>query len=256
MTEEYAPKHVCLFSGGHDSLVSTHYCMESGETEKVLHIDTGIRQDESDRRMRTTSDQKVEEAKQYVWHSPILHWSEEDCREYMEEHDLPRSPVKQTYHHSGECLCGAFGNRQVELLILEAHYPETAERIKDLEDEVRERHGAQNDRSYWGHQDMDEPDLRGLKAEQDEQQATLDLKLCMESVDQKAVLSCLIANYDEATERFDWLQAKRDVDDLLEMDRTLTLFTLKKHTKRHAAVRNAVTEMERDKIQSQETDHE
>jgi len=67
--------------------------------------------------------------------------------------------------------------------------------------------------------------------------------LCMESVDQKAVLSCLIANYDEAKERFDWLQAKRDVDDILEMDRTLTLSTLKKHTKRHAAVRSAVTDM-------------
>lgn len=251
MSEEYAPKHVCLFSGGHDSLVATHHCMEEGLTEKVLHIDTGIgipetqefvrqvcedqgwdleiisseadyeeivkehgfpgggahglmyirlkdralqaystrtdgkphfytgiRKDESDRRMRTTSDSKVEEAKQYVWHSPILYWSEEDCREYMEEHDLPRSPVKQTYHHSGECLCGAFANRQEELLILEAHYPETADRIKRLEEEVRERHGGQNDRSYWGHQDMDDPDLRGLKAEKDDQQDTLDLKLC------------------------------------------------------------------------------
>jgi len=81
--------------------------------------------------------------------------------------------VKQTYHHSGECLCGAFGNRTEELAVLEAHYPETAERIKRLEAEVQDRHGADDPRSYWAHGDMDDTKLRALLADNDDAQMML-----------------------------------------------------------------------------------
>jgi len=136
------------------------------------HFYTGVRKAESERRFRTLTD-KVQEASQWVWHAPILHHSQADVDDWIDAHGLPRSPVKQTYHHSGECLCGAFGNRTEELAVLEAHYPETAERIKRLEEEVREENGADDPTSFWAHGDMSDTDLRALLADYDDAQMLL-----------------------------------------------------------------------------------
>lgn len=41
--EKYQPKHViALFSGGHDSLVSTHYALQRVPSLKIAHLNTGI----------------------------------------------------------------------------------------------------------------------------------------------------------------------------------------------------------------------
>jgi 3'-phosphoadenosine 5'-phosphosulfate sulfotransferase (PAPS reductase)/FAD synthetase len=216
-----------LFSGGHDSVVSTHKVMSEEKADTVLHIDTGIgipetqqyvketcqnygweldivasdfnyrdivlengfpgpgvhiimysklkeralrkvarrhdgkphfwtgvRSDESDRRFRNVTE-RVKEDSQWFWHSPIREMTESDVLDYIEQHEIEKNPVKQLYHHSGECLCGAFGNRPEELVLLEAHYPKTADRIKDLEDEVQQRHGY-GKKSYWAHGDTDD----------------------------------------------------------------------------------------------------
>jgi len=233
-----------LFSGGHDSLVSTHKAMEHGDADAVVHIDTGIgipetqafvretcdrhgwdlhvvssdhdfkeivleeqfpgpavhiimysklkeralrkvarwhdhkpvlitgvRKDESERRFRNVEARM--EAGMWIWAANIADWNQREVEAYIDDHGLRRSPVKQTYHHSGECLCGAFGNRAEELTVLEAHYPEVAERIKDLEERVQQRHGADDPRSYWGHGNMDERNLRSLLADNDEAQMML-----------------------------------------------------------------------------------
>lgn len=237
--------HYALFSGGHDSLVSTDKSMTAGYTDTVLHIDTGIgipktreyvervceaqewplevvssdfeyeeiireygfpgpgvhiimysklkeralrkvarrhdekphfytgvRKAESERRFRNLND-SVSEASQWVWHAPILHHAQSDVDDWIDAHNLPRSPVKETFHHSGECLCGAFGNRAEELVLLEAHYPETAERIKELESELRGERGADDPRAYWAHGGMSDTDLRALLAEYDDNQMLL-----------------------------------------------------------------------------------
>jgi len=232
-----------LFSGGHDSLVSTHKAMQEGDADTVAHIDTGIgipatqefvektcethgwdleivssdfefedivvenqfpgpavhiimysklkeralrklarrhdgkptfitgvRRDESERRFRNVDPEM--EASSWVWKANIQDFSKRDVEAYIDKNGLKRSPVKQKYHHSGECLCGAFGNRTEELTLLEAHYPETANRIKELEERVQEKHG--NDpRSYWAHGNMDEKQLRALLADNDESQMML-----------------------------------------------------------------------------------
>jgi 3'-phosphoadenosine 5'-phosphosulfate sulfotransferase (PAPS reductase)/FAD synthetase len=233
-----------LFSGGHDSLVSTHKAMESGDADTVLHIDTGIgipetqefvkatcekhdwwleivesefdyedvvleeqfpgpavhiimysklkeralrkvarwhdekptfitgvRSNESERRFRNVDE--VQEAASWVWKANIHSWSQQKVESYIDDHELARSPVKQKYHHSGECLCGAFGNRTEELTLLEAHYPDTAERIKQLEDKVQAEHGSDDPRSYWAHGDMDDKQMRTLLADNDESQMML-----------------------------------------------------------------------------------
>lgn len=240
-----ASKHYALFSGGHDSLVSTHQQMESGETGRVLHIDTGIgipetheyvervcdefgwpldvvssnfeyaeivrenqfpgpavhiimysklkeralrvvarrhddkprfhtgvRRFESQIRFRNMAEPRME-AQQFIWFAPIHNFTQFAVEDYIDSNGLPRSPVKQKYHHSGECLCGAFGNRTEELVVLEAHFPETADRIKRLETEVQSIHGADDPKSYWAHGGMSSIDLRAMLADNDETQMLL-----------------------------------------------------------------------------------
>lgn len=238
------PKYA-LFSGGHDSLVSTYDAMEFGDAEKVVHIDTGIaipqaqsfvrevcdsmnwplevvssdfsyedivlenqfpgpavhiimysklkeralrnvarwhddcqpilvtgvRRDESNRRFRNV--EPYQEGDMWVWHSNIHDYTQADVENAIDDYALPRSPVKQKYHHSGECICGAFGNRAEELTVLEAHYPDTANYIKELESQVQERHGVDDKRSYWAHGGMSSNKLRALLADNDESQMIL-----------------------------------------------------------------------------------
>lgn len=231
-----------LFSGGHDSLVSTHFCMTNGKTEKVLHLDTnagipetqeyvkevceryewplvieeapvtfkelvleygsepygfpgppmhiwaysmlkerslrnvakrhddkphywtGVRKSESDRRMTTISEGK-EEVLYWIWHTPIADWSEKDINSYIEKHNLSRSPVVENMCMSGECLCGAFSHRDEELIDLQAHYPETYERLMDLEEEVINELGEDCDKAYWAHGSSTKSEMKALKNE-------------------------------------------------------------------------------------------
>lgn len=233
-----------LFSGGHDSLVSTHYCMTTRRTEKVLHLDTGtgleeneqfvidvceqydwplrieeapvsfkeflleygdgepygfpgpalhlityimlkerslqnlaaehegkphywtgVRADETQRRMETVGDGETKEMSKWWWHSPISDWTEDDLDDYREEHDLPANPVVQNIHRSGECFCGAFAERDEELIDLQANYPDHFEWLMDLEQEVREELGEDHPRAYWANGSMSKPDVVALEKE-------------------------------------------------------------------------------------------
>jgi len=136
------------------------------------HFYTGVRRHESEARFRNMDEPTIE-ANQWIWNAPIHDYTAGDVEDYIQDHGLPKSPVKMNYHHSGECLCGAFGNRAEELTLLEAHYPETAERIKELERKVQDRHGDDDPRSYWAHGGMSSIDLRALLADNDESQMLL-----------------------------------------------------------------------------------
>jgi len=138
---------------------------------------TGVRRSESDRRFRNV--EPYQQGDMWVWHSNIHDFTQTDVENAIDDYGLPRSPVKQKYHHSGECLCGAFGNRAEELTVLEAHYPQTAERIKALESEVQAIHGDDDPRSYWAHGGMSSIDLRALLADNDESQMML-CQSCLE----------------------------------------------------------------------------
>lgn len=240
---------LAMFSGGHDSLVLTHYCMKNNITEGVLHLDTGtgleenlqfvkyvcneyewdlhiysakkelkefakewgfpqpashswayryfkehtltrvasdmecegkpkfytgVRKDESDRRMRTVTD-KQQEREGWIWVSPIMDWSDEDCEEYIDEHDLPRSPVVENIHRSGECYCGAFARRDEELIDLQAHYPDHAEWLLNLEQEVQEEIGTDEGYCWWGSGNEPPESVEALMEEGDH---NADMVLC------------------------------------------------------------------------------
>lgn len=212
---EQAKEVFALFSGGHDSLCSTHLAMETFPMRGVIHVNTGIgieetrdfvrqtcaardwelfelhsphayedlvlerggfpsgprshnsmywylkemplrdfvqsrkskrsdriglvtgiRQQESQRRMAAKMAQPVYRDGAYLWLNPILDWSQSDKNRYMKKHDLPRNPVADLLHRSGECLCGALARRE-ELVEIEHWYPEVGKRIRALEQTCR-----------------------------------------------------------------------------------------------------------------------
>lgn len=101
--------------------------------DKIMLI-SGCRSQESERRMGTT--QPIQEDGVKIWCAVIHDWSKKDCNKYIEEQGLPQNPVVLKINKSGECLCGAFA-RKGELDQLIEHYPEVAEKIRRLEEEVQ-----------------------------------------------------------------------------------------------------------------------
>lgn len=255
-----------LFSGGHDSLASTHYCMEEGETEAVLHLDTttgipenqdfvietceefdwplrierapitlrdfalrigedddpmgfpgpgfhrlayiylkerslqsiayesdfkphywtGVREDESQRRMKVGIEHR-KEIEKWIWFAPLMKWTDEDLDWYFAHYDLPENSVVEAIHRSGECFCGAFGHRDEELIDLQANYPEHYEYIRSMEQDVIDALGPESDRAYWAHGKLSKSDITHLKSLRNE----TDMMLCMD---------CRNQNQQEASE--------------------------------------------------------
>lgn len=150
------------FPGGPKSHMRHYYYLKDRSIRRVvadhkthrkdrIGLVTGIRGEESDRRMAGAFATYVQRDGAQLWLNPILDWTASDKNVYMAEHDLPRNEVVDTLHRSGECLCGAF-TRKGEFRDLELWYPETAAKIKALEAEVQQVHPG----SYWGRRGLRE----------------------------------------------------------------------------------------------------
>jgi 3'-phosphoadenosine 5'-phosphosulfate sulfotransferase (PAPS reductase)/FAD synthetase len=100
-----------------------------------IHLITGVRLQESQRRMGNA--QAIQKNGAQIWVAPFLAKSKADVLRYVQENELPRNPVVDHLHMSGECLCGAYAHKG-ELEEIRLWYPETAERIEALEREVAE----------------------------------------------------------------------------------------------------------------------
>lgn len=107
---------------------------------------TGVRRDESQRRMGIKDPVDREGAK--VWVNPILNWTKQDCRQYMDRHRLPLNEVVELLCMSGECLCGAFA-RPGELEKIESCYPEVAAEIRAIEEKVDFPWGWEEGQPRW-----------------------------------------------------------------------------------------------------------
>jgi 3'-phosphoadenosine 5'-phosphosulfate sulfotransferase (PAPS reductase)/FAD synthetase len=113
---------------------------------------TGIRVQESVRRMNAAISVPIRRDGAAVWVNPILEWSAADCGRYMELMKLGRSQVVDTLHRSGECLCGALA-REGEIHEIDLWYPSEAKRIHDLEQRARDaglKHTRWASRKAWG----------------------------------------------------------------------------------------------------------
>lgn len=108
---------------------------EIGATTKnpVLYL-TGVRSDESQRRMGNTTVTAQKTGRQ-VWVNHIHDFTKLDCGNCMKHFGQPRNNVVDLIHKSGECLCGAFA-KHGELAELKIWFPDVAKRIEDLEHEV------------------------------------------------------------------------------------------------------------------------
>lgn len=143
---------------------------------------TGVRRNESDRRMNVIEEAEKEDSS-WVWKAPIRNWTNDRMEEYLDEHEIPRNPVVQKIHRSGECFCGAFANRDEDFIDLEAHYPDHYEWILEVEEEVRETIDQEDDpRAWWGNVRGD--DLVYLKNEYDVERELVLCRDCkMEAAD-------------------------------------------------------------------------
>lgn len=99
-----------------------------------LHLWTGVRSHESERRMANVS--PVQEAERWTWHAPIHDWTKDDCREYLTENDLPRNPLWDTLGRSGDCFCGCFGSPEEKLDLRAVGADYHAEWLEELERKV------------------------------------------------------------------------------------------------------------------------
>lgn len=99
-----------------------------------LILSTGIRRDESQRRMGRT--QQVSRDGVKVWANGLYEWSKFDCLDTIARAGVRRNPVVELLHMSGECLCGSFAKPD-ELKEIAIWYPETAARIRSLEAAVK-----------------------------------------------------------------------------------------------------------------------
>ncbi|MFW6195232.1 MAG: phosphoadenosine phosphosulfate reductase family protein, partial [Chloroflexota bacterium] len=101
--------------------------------QRVLFL-TGIRHEES--RKRASAQPHFREGS-VIWCSPMLHWTKLDMNTYRRMFDVPRNPVTEQLHKSGECLCGSFaapGDREE----IRLWCPEVDQHISSLEERVRE----------------------------------------------------------------------------------------------------------------------
>lgn len=135
--------------------------------DKTLVCWTGVRSDESERRMRNV--EGVKEARRWWWVAPIHDWSKQDCREFLEENDLPRNPLWSTLGRSGDCFCGCFGTPEEKLDLRAAGCDYHAEWIEDLERDVE----TGDEREVWAWGALSETETRALRAEKDDSQMLL-----------------------------------------------------------------------------------
>jgi 3'-phosphoadenosine 5'-phosphosulfate sulfotransferase (PAPS reductase)/FAD synthetase len=102
---------------------------------RVLFL-SGIRRRESARR---SSRPAINRNGSAVYVSPLIEWTNQQMRDYREQHDLRLSDVAALTHRSGECNCGAFADED-ERKMIQSLFPEWwRERIEPIEREAEKR---------------------------------------------------------------------------------------------------------------------
>lgn len=109
--------------------VAIREAKEGHPRRSTVLLISGVRFQESQRRMGYKEPVTREGSK--IWVNIINDWSKLDCGRYMQDNGIPRSPVVDLIHKSGECLCGSFA-KPGEFEELEMFFPETAAHIKSL----------------------------------------------------------------------------------------------------------------------------
>ena len=120
--------------------------------EKSLHhgcLISGVRRQESKRRMKTVKGAIHKEGQLHIC-QPCIDKTSPSVFDYLNSHDLHISPVYQTMHFSGDCLCGAYAKRD-EINLLRGFYPDMAKKLADLEKELaKSKNPTVQKYLHWG----------------------------------------------------------------------------------------------------------
>ncbi|WP_239573901.1 phosphoadenosine phosphosulfate reductase family protein [Actinokineospora baliensis] len=112
--------------------------------ERVIFI-AGRRREESARRIQVPLHEREGSV---VWVSPLALWTKLDLNTYRARFAVPRNPVADHLHMSGECLCGAFA-ASGELDEIRQWYPDVVRWLDRLSAEALAR-GITPERCEWG----------------------------------------------------------------------------------------------------------
>jgi len=137
-------------------------------TEGPLVLWTGVRSDESERRLRNV-DRVETVGRGWTWVAPIHDWTKNDCEAFLDERDLPRNPLWDTLGRSGDCFCGCFGNPEEKLDLEAAGQADHAGWLRNLETEVET--GDKTETWAWGA--FSDKEQRAEDAKNDTGQMTL-----------------------------------------------------------------------------------
>jgi len=163
-------QHLTQYTALKERQIGRLATMSSGRgNSSDLHLWTGVRSDESERRMENVEPES--EGPRWVWHAPIHDWTKDDCREYLDEHDLPRNPLWDTLGRSGDCFCGCFGSPEEKLDLRAAGCESQAEWIEELEESVDL--DAKQERETWAWGAFDDDERARERAENDDAQMLL-----------------------------------------------------------------------------------
>jgi 3'-phosphoadenosine 5'-phosphosulfate sulfotransferase (PAPS reductase)/FAD synthetase len=126
-----------------------------------LHLWTGVRKRESERRMGNV--QEVQEVERWTWHAPIHDWSKHSCVTYIDEHDLPKNELWETLGRSADCWCGCYGNPE-ELIDAEAcGLDDVVSQLRNLESEVN----YDDEKDIWAHGGLSHVEKRAERIDQE-----------------------------------------------------------------------------------------
>jgi len=172
-----------------------HQRIKAGEKPCII---TGIRKKESARRSRNYYT-PIDKDGKMVYVKPLFYKTNEWVYRYFVENDVKRSPVYETLHLSGDCLCGCFAKKG-EAKLLQMFHPEVYDKIVKLENEFKKI----KDHPYkafatWGNSKNSIKDVKS--------QSTIESYFCSD-----CFLDRSVTNDD--TKRFD--------DEMAEIEKKLT----------------------------------
>ena len=127
--------HLFMYSWLKERALDAFVGLQKDHRLDRIGLITGVRAEESARRMGTTVDIRRDGAQ--VWIAPLIDWSAYDMQAYRTTYSVPMSPASSTIHISAECLCGAFGDPR-ELDLIEAIHGDdpVCGRLRKLEKEM------------------------------------------------------------------------------------------------------------------------
>ena len=142
--------------------------LELGETPCIVG---GIRKNESARRKMKWKKYFYNDGKMWFV-SPIFFKDDSWVYNYFIKNDIKRSPVYDTLHISGDCLCGCFAKKE-ELKLLQMFHPEVFKDIKRIEKLVKEKGTEEaKKQTSWG--------IHNQTTESIESQSQLESFVCSE----------------------------------------------------------------------------